>query len=277
MKESIVTPFAPGSGRKRDYTWPDYNGNMTGAVGIVFRDRLGAGNSASGSSSPGTSGALTMGYVTGVTCCRLTNGANLNGGPVMTLDQGARLHFTTSKTNLKFNPNAAAVDDWACWSVYAIMRAAATPGDATDFGLEIVLGPNASNGVLRSAVPGWSIQIDNTGNSCSLVQHGNSGAQTATVLLGPAQGYVNTDWHKYEFRMLSATNTTDGIFKVLIDGVTLIQRSFGVVGDDLPLPSSAGANNNNGYVANIQAMSRNCELDVAIARSQSAPTEQALF
>jgi hypothetical protein len=257
-----------------DYTWPDWNANNAGAVTNQERDRPGAqAANPSGLLSPGATGSVNVGVINGVSCCRLINGANLNGGPVAVVDGAGRLHISTLSANMQFS---SATDDYGATRVYAVMRVAATPTDATDCGLEIILGANASAGVLNGAKPGWSIQLDNTGGT-SLVQHGNSGAQTSTPLLTVAGGFVNTDFHTFEYRLLNATNLTNGIFKVLIDGVKIVQRSFGVVGDDLPLPSSAGANANNGYVVNVQNMGRNSELDVALVRIQRAPFEAALF
>ena len=272
-QETIVSPFPPGSGRKRDYTWPDWNINMTGVVSNLERDRPGATNATSGSIGGGVGSSTNLGVVNGVSCVRLINGVNLNNGPVCVMDQGARLHVTTSRANMKFS---SFTDDFLCWRIYCIMRCAATPADATDFGFQVICGPNASNGVLHSAVPGWSLQLDNTGGT-SLVQHGKSGAQTSTLLKSAAGGFVNTDFHCFEYRFLGATPNSDALFKVLLDGQLQLTRSFASVADDLPLPTSAGGNANNGYVVNVQAMSRNCELDVALIRSIAAPTEAALF
>lgn len=272
--ESIVSPFPAGSGRKMDYTWPDWNANQTGAVTNQIRDRPGAqAANPAGSISPGTTGSVNVGVVGGVSCVRVINGANLNQGAVCVVDGAGRIHLSTLAANMKFT---YATDDYGATRIYAIMRVAATPTDATDCGLELITGPNAGNGVLRSAVPGWLLNFDTTGNT-SLVQHGNSGAQTSTVLATAAGGFVNTDYHVFEFRLLNATPQINGLFKVFLDGQLILQRSFGVVGDDLPLPTSPGGNANNGYVVNVQNMGRNSELDVAMVRVQRAPFEAALF
>lgn len=273
IAETIVSPFPTGSARKRDFMLPDYRTVMTGGAPILERDRPGGTNTQGGASSPGTTGALTMGIVGGVPCIQMTNGVNLNGGPVYIFDGGGRISPATTNTNIKFTQNT---DDFNCWRIYAVMRVTATPGNATDCGLQLILGANAGNGVLRSSVPGWAMQFDNTGG-CSLVQHGNSGAQTSVVLQSAAQGFVNTAWNMFEMRILGATASGSGFFKCLLNGQLKVLRSFASGPDDLPLPSSPGANSNNMYVTNIQYQAQNGELDVAIVRSQAAPFEAALF
>jgi hypothetical protein len=254
-------------------TLPDWNINMTGVVSVLERDRPGATNGSSGSSAPGTTGSLNLGVVAGVPCVRLVNGVNLNGGPVLVFDQGGRIHVNTLATNIQFSEATA---DFRCNRIYALVRVAATPTDATDCGLELILGGNASLGVLNPGVPGWLINFDTTGG-CSLVQHGNSTAQTSVVLKSAAAGFVNTDWNQFEFRLLGAQRNSPGVFKVLLNNQLAVTRSFANAPDDLPIPSSPGANVNNGYVVNIQNMGRNSELDVALVRVQAGPTEASLF
>lgn len=269
-----VSPFPAGSGRKMDYTFPDWNANATGAVTNQIRDRPGAqAGNPSGSLSPGGTGTLNVGVVNGVSCLRCVNAAGLNTGPCAIVDGAGRLHIATLAATTKFS---SSTDDYGCTRVYAIVRVAATPTDATDCGLQIVLGASSSSGVLAASVPGWAFQFDTTGNT-SLVQHGNSGAQTAVVLKTVAQGFVNTDFHMFEFRLINASPTANGKFKVLLDNQLVLQRSFGVVGDDLPIPTSPGANANNGYVVHVINNGRNSELDVAMVRIQRAPFEAALF
>lgn len=273
-QEVQVSPFPPGSARKMDYTWPDWNANATGAATNQIRDRPGAqAADPAGSLSPGTTGSLNVGFVQGVPCVRLVNGINLNGGPVAVVDGAGRLHLRTLSAN---NLYSASTDDYAVHRVYMIARVIATPGNATDTGLQVVLGPNAANGILRSAVPGIGIQFDNTGG-CSYIQHGNSGAQTSTLLRSAAQGFVNTDWHMFEFVFINATPQANGSVKVKLDGQLKLTKAFGSVPDDLPLPSSPGANANNGYVVNAQYMAQNGEMDVALVRVQRGPTEQAVL
>lgn len=272
--ETIVSPFPAGSARKMDYTWPDWNANNTGAVTNQIRDRPGAqAANPAGSVAPGTTGTVNVGVINGVSCVRLANGANLNQGPVCVVDGAGRLHLSTLLANVKFS---AQTDDYAIHRVYAFMRVAATPTDATDCGLEIICSNNASDGVLRNAVPGWSLQLDTTGGT-SLVQHGNSGAQTSTLLKSAAQGFVNTDFHKFEFQFVNATSLRNGFMLVLLDDVVMLTRSFGVVGDDLPVPTSPGANITNGYVVNLHNQGRNAELDVAYVRVQRGPTLPAVI
>lgn len=269
--EVVVSPFPPGSGRKMDYTFPDWNASM-GGINVGERDRPGAQSAnPSGSSSPGTTGSLTVGFVQGVPCMRVANGATLNGGGVLIFDGGSRLHINTLAANTfwsTFN------DDYACHRVYMMARVNATPTDATDVGLQLVLGGNSGSAILKDSVPGMGIQFDNTGG-CSYIQHGNSGAQTSTLLRSAAQGFVNTDWHQMEFVIINATPQSNGLVKVKLDGQLKLTKQFGSVPDDLPLPSSPGAQVNDGYVANLHYHSRNGEMDVAFVRCQRGPTEQA--
>lgn len=273
--ESIVSPFPAGSGRKMDYTWPDWNANMTGAVTNQIRDRPGAqAASPSGAITGGATGTNNVGVVNGVSCVRFINGANIGGGSVGVVDGAGRIHLSTLKANMKFTN---ATDDYGAHRVYAIMRMTATPTDAlTDCGMCIITGNASNSTVLIGGKPGWLLGFDINGNAV-LVQKGNSLVTTTTIIGAAAQGFVNTNYHTFEARFLNATPQIDGLFKVFLDGQFILQRSFGVPADDLPLPTTVGGNQNNGYVVNVQAQSRNCELDVAMVRVQRAPFEQALF
>lgn len=269
--ESLINPFPSGSGRKRDWKLPDWRTIMAGGVNLNERDRPG-GQTQGGTSSPGTSGALSYSSVNGVPVLAMTNGVNLGGGPLYVFDGGGRLWISGANTNVHYSQ---ATDDYCCWRVYMVARVVATPVSNTDVGLSVVCSTNASSGVIIGNVPGWMIQYDTSGG-CSLVQHGNSGAVTSTPIKTAAQGFVNTTFNMFEMRFLGATATTPGVFKVLLNNVPIIQRSFAGP-DDLPLPSSAGGNVNNAYVTNIQAQSTSFELDVALAASQAAPFEAAFF
>lgn len=272
--ESVVSPFPPGSARKMDYTFPDWNVQGAGGPSNQERDRPGAqGANPSGSSSAGATGTIVAGVVNGISAIRLINGANLNGGPAFIADGMGRLHFNTLAANTKCTTNT---DDYGCTRVYMLAAVVATPGDATDCGLQIILGTNAGSSILAGSKPGVGIQFDNTGG-CSYIQHGNSGAQTATVLQSAAGGFVNTNPHKFEFRIINASPTANGFIKVYLDDHLMLTKSFGSVPDDLPLPTSPGANANNGYVVNVQQQSRNTELDVFMVRVQRGPTEQAVI
>lgn len=274
VREVIVSPFPPGSGRKMDYTFPDWNANNNGGLTTAIRDRPGVqAANPTGTISGGATGTANVGVVNGVSCVRLINGANLGGGDVIVCDGAGRIHVATLSANVKFSN---VTDDYAVTRVYMLARVTATPADATDCGLEIIVGNSSAGNVLFGAKPGWAFQFDNTGG-CSLVQKGNSLAVTSTLLQSAAQGFVNTQFHMFEFRFINANSSTNGAFKVYLDGILKVTRAYGSVADDLPLPTTAGGNNNNGYVVNAQTQSRNSELDVALIRVQRAPTEAALF
>lgn len=256
-----------------DYTWPDWNANQTGAVTNQIRDRPGAqAANPAGLITGGATGTQNVGVINGVSCVRLINGVNLNGGSVCIIDGAGRFHIPCLSANLKF---PFSTHDYLFQRVYAMMRVAATPGDATDCGLDVILGSNAGGPVITGTTkPGWSMTFDTAGG-LSLAQRGNSTAITTVPLLTAAGGFVNTDFHCLEYRFVPATTNANGLVKFLVDGVELLRRSFGVVADDLPLPSSPNANNNNGYVVNVQNQSRNTELDVALVRVQRAQSEFA--
>lgn len=272
--ESIVSPFPPGSARKMDYTWPDWNSNNNGGVLSTIRDRPGeqAANP-SGSISAGATGSTNVGVVNGVSVVRMANGANLGGGPVVCPDGAGRIHLATLSANVRYSTQT---DDYAVTRVYALVRVTGTPTDNTDCGLEVIVGGSNTGNVLFGGKPGWSIQFDNTGG-CSLVQKGNSLAVTAVLFQSAAAGFVNTNFHKFEYRFINATPQTNGIVKFFLDDKLMLTKNFGSVGDDCPLPTTTGGNANNGYVANVQTQSRNSEIDVAYVRMQRGPTEQAVI
>lgn len=274
LRESIVSPFPPGSARKMDYTFPDWNANNGGAVTNQIRDRPGAqAANPSGAISGGATGSQQVGVVNGVSCVRMINGANIGGGGVLIVDGAGRFHLATLAAQVFYTSNT---DDYGCHRAYMIARVTGNPGDNTDCGLEIVLGPNAGLGVIGGGAVGFTYQFDTAG-SCSLVYRGNSGAVTTLPIQTVAQGFVNTNFHKFEYRFLSATRTQNGVVKIFLDDRFILSRSFGSVPDDLPLPTSPGANANNGYVVNVQTQGRNTELDVALIRVQRGPTEQAVI
>lgn len=247
---------------------------MSGGPSLVQRGRYGGSTNTTGLSSNGSTGNQVMGFVNGVPCVRMTNGINLAGGPVATLDGMGRFHPALLKTAAKW---AQSVDDYQAIRVYALMRVTGSPVNATDCGLELVLGPNASTGVFVGAVPGFCLNFDTTG-TMSYVQHGNSGAVTSTRISPTvAAGYLNTDWHMAEFRILSATATVDAQLKILFDNQTVLTKSWGNPADDMPTPNSPGGNNNNGWCLNVQYQAQNGEMDVGLVRAQMAPNENALF
>jgi hypothetical protein len=270
VRESIVSPFPAGAGRKMDYTWPDWNANVTGNVTNQIRDRPGvqAANPA-GSISTGTTGTIAVGVVNGVSCVRVANGAGT--GPSLIIDGAGRLHFTTLSANVSFD---ALVDDYACTRVYMVARVTGTPAQTTDCGLTIVLGNNAGLGIISGAAIGWAYRFDTAGG-VSFTQRGNSGALTSVPVATAAGGFVNTNYHKLEYRIVNATAVTNGLLKIFLDDQFQFQRSFASVPDDLPIPTTPGANISNGYCVNVQYQATNGEMDVALVRCQRGPSEVA--
>lgn len=269
IREAIVSPFSPGSGRKRDYTWPDWNASMGGAAGNVLRDRVGDNNTTSGALSTGAGAVINLGIVNQTPVARFIN-TTLNLGAVFTMDQGGRCHPRLTAAG---NSVSGAQDDYGAYRVYAVMRAVATPTSASDNGLQLTNSNNATLGLIVGAIPGFAIQYDNTGN-CSLLVRG--AALNTFALRTVADGYLNTDFHCYEIRILGATATSDAVCKVLIDNVVKFQQTW-APGTILPTPNSPGGNNFNGFSTNIQCQGAGQEIDVALYRCQWAPTETALF
>ena len=273
-KDSIVSPFAAGSGRKRDLTFPDFSGQMSGAALAQCRDRTGE-NALATTLTLGAAGSLNLGVVNGVPCCRMINAGLINQGPVLSVQSMTQVHPALTKGNLFLSGNT---DDTMVYRVYMIARVTATPGGVNpDVGLQLLNTINSSDGLLRSNKPGMGIQISTTGN-CDLVINGQTSLQ-AISLQTAAQGYVNTDFNAYEFRILNATTTTDAVLKVLLNGNLKQAISWGA-GSNLPIPSQVGPPAGSvisGFLANVNQMAAGLELDVALLRVQSAPTEAALF
>lgn len=256
-----------------DYTWPDWNANATGGVTNQIRDRPGAqAANPSGAITNGATGSSIVGVINGVSCVRLVNGAG--SGPSCIIDGAGRFHLSTLSSQAQY---PTGTDDYACHRVYMVARVVATPTGNLDCGLEVICGPNAGQGVLTAAIPGFAYQFDSTTGSCSLVYRGNSGGVTTIPIKTVAQGFVNTDFHKFELRFVDASPFANGVVKCFLDDVFQFQRSFGSVPDDLPLPTSPGGNANNGYVVNCQNQCQNGELDVALVRVQRGPSEQAVI
>ena len=270
--ESIIPQQPTGAARKRDYTWPDPNVNSSGGPSSLLRDRPGASNNASGAQSAGTSGALTMGVINGVTCCRFTNGVNIGGGPTVTLD-AARLRVNLTSPITFFN---SFTDDYAVYRFYAITRVTATPVQANGNGIQLVTGNNIAQDLFVNASPGFAINYDNTG-TMSLVIRDNAAATLTSTVISPA-GFTNTDFHTPEFRLISAQPGVNATLKVLLDGklrLSISWPTFGAV--NLPTPAGVGGNVNNGFGPSIHCNAQNSEMDVAMARVQMAPTEADLF
>ena len=275
LLETIVSPFPPGSARKMDYTFPDWNANNTGNVTNAIRDRPGAqAANPAGSISTGATGSVNVGVVQGISCVRLVNGVNLNGGPTLIVDGAGRFHLNTLAANVKFS---FVTDDYGVHRVYALMWVAATPTDVFgDCGLQVINSTNAGSSIIQGGKPGIGFQFDTAGGIGFLMK-GNSLATTTTPLATAAQGFVNTVPHMCEFRFIPATATQNGFVKVYLDNVLKLTKNYGSVADDLPLPSTVGANVNDGWVVNIQNQGRNSELDLALCRLQRGPTEQAVI
>jgi hypothetical protein len=268
--ESIIPQAPTGAARKRDYTWPDPNNNISGVPSSLFRDRTGMSSTASGGQSNGTSGALAMGVVNGVDCVRMTNGVNIGGGPVITLDAG-RVRVNLLSSNLSFT---TATDDYGVYRIYAIMRVTATPVQATDVGFQLTNSGNIGNGIFTSAMPGFAINYDNTG-TMSLVVRGDNGAFTSfQISPNVAAGFLNTDWHMGELRLIGAQPGVNASIKTFFDGQLRNTQSWP---NNLPSPAGVGGSTNNGFASSIHQNAQNAELDVALVRMQYAPTEADLF
>ena len=267
--ESIIPQAPTGAARKRDYTFPDPNVNSNGGVSNGLRDRAGMSNTAGGGQSTGTSGALAMGVVNGVTCLRMTNGVNIGGGPVITLD-AARMRVNLTSPISFFT---TATDDYGAFRYYAIMRVTGNPGNANGNGIQLINGPNISADLFTS-IPGFAINYDTAG-TMSFVVRDNTGAFTSTVI-SPA-GFVNTAFHMAEFRIIGAQANVNAVVKVLLDGQLRTTFAYPGPGGNGPTPSGAGGNVNNGFGPSIHCNAQNFELDVAVARVQMAPSEADLF
>lgn len=269
-REVIVSPFAPGSGRKRDYTWPDWNTNMNGAATNVIRDRIGDNNTTAGAIQTGVGAVLNIGIINATPTARFIN-TTLNTGAIFAFDQGGRCHPRLTQAG---NNASGDQDDYSAYRLYAIMRAVATPTSTSDNGLQLQNSGNAAQGIMLGNIPGFAINYDNAGG-LTLFMHGNT-SNVNTVLRTVADGFLNTDFHTLEMRLLSATAASDAVLKVLIDNVVKFTGTWGA-GSNFPTPNTAGGNVNNGFTPTIQCQGAGQELDVALFRCQWAPTETALL
>jgi hypothetical protein len=276
--ETVISPFPPGSARKRDYSWPDPNINMTGAISPLARDRTGGTNTTSGATSTGAAGTLNIGVVGGVPVLRMVNGGLLNQGPAIALSPIGIQRLPLETGHLFFDGTQ---DDYYVTEVSLIMRMAAiTVGLLGDNGLQVQNTNNASGGMIVNVTNGWTFLFPpNTGDVALFTrQNGGAGVTTTTTLRTAASGFDVTQFHKYAFRIIPANATTPGTLKTLIDDVVLDQRSW-TGGTTLPTPNNVGGFPNVGWLSSIQCQSQAQEIDVPLAggfRSQLAPSELAL-
>jgi len=212
MRQTVITPLPSGASRVLDLTCPMPNALVlaTTTIQSAFMDRQGLNTDTLGiqiSSNGGTSqwvnykGRVAYRFSgTGVQ----TNWIGLSN---------ASFQFPQEKPTVTFQ------DDYRCWQISAIM--AFDSAGPSDIGLSV--GPAMNFDVVLNGQLGFIVM------PLSLTTVGVKVRKTAgpfSIEQTLKTNFDITQWHLYQMRFIGATQTTEALFKVLIDSTPLFQASW---------------------------------------------------
>ena len=272
--ESVVSPFAPGSGRVRDINWPDQN-TAGAAANIQLRPRI-AGPAFGGQTNNfGGSFAQTGWFFSNgsADCSNLNAGAAGGSGGSISWLNACNLHIRTTKP--AFWPLD---DDWNVHRVVFVCALAGAVSTDNDHGFELINSNAAAEGILRTPRLGFGIRfaVGGTNGKVNFITR-NGGVTTETTLATDGvAGFNIQNFHSYELRIFQAMPTTDAFVKILIDSVVALTVSW--AGGTLPVPGSESGNANVSFFPTAIANSSNTSgLRIRGISFQAAPNELAIL
>jgi len=241
--ETVTSPPIYGAARKVSYAWPATGPIITntipanrqavqmraGMLGIgtywTVTDTGGPPATRGGTVYKGRSAwAITASNVTGTQCSPNFTGTNRP--------------LTMPFQSLKGTSDLTDADDLACWSFAAILAYDAIPGAITgDIGLVLGVGTRSN---IRGAptFAGVCFGPSNTGVMSVFIRQADAGAVTFNqpTPFQPTQ----TEYNKYEIRLVSPVGNAEACMKFFINGKLQFNLPYGV-GTVLPEQSIATA------------------------------------
>lgn len=205
MSSSSVVPKRPaGAGRFQDWMWPDPASNANN----------GTANCVSRAGVQRTCQTTTAGGGTNV-AFELDNETAQMVRCFAAADLAARMFDGVYNPDWRsFKSSRIDGGDCACWRMWAVMASSGLfPADNTtrDFGFELVRAPTAF--MLKDTNDGIGFRIIDATHT-ELIVRGPNGLQRVSFALNDT-----TKFHKYELRIVGATNSLDAQLKVFIDDV----------------------------------------------------------
>lgn len=247
--EVTISPPIPGGARTIDRTYPSPQTQIFGnvAVGIQWLDRQGLSiqdeGTVTGFGVPPQPSQWMMWK--GRQAFRFS-GSGASGSFYLTGGNFA-VFFPQNRGGGSF------VEETRCWRITMLAAFDVALG-AGDLGLEV--GPGLNYDMVTGTPPGF--QIAPTGAAAFGVRVRQNGGGAFTVNQALPGVYDITEWNLLEMRFIGATDTTDAVFKTLINGVPLTSFNWGAGtllpdwGNGITLGYSIGVGNRGataGYLA----------------------------
>jgi hypothetical protein len=230
--EQVSSPPAPGAGRIRDVNFPDYDTAGAGASNVGLRPRdagtgvlLGQSNNLGGLS---TTNNLYFQGIDGGT-------ENAGGGAPGTGGSLSWFNIVNVRVRTVAPPFWPIDDDWNVHRVVWIAAMSIQPTSLNDVGLQFVTSNTQTDGILRTPQNGFGIQYNLTGVSF-MANNGGGAVQTQLATNGVA-GFLSSDYHSFDIRLLSALPNQHARLKVFMDDTLVVSRDW--TDGTLPVPVGA--------------------------------------
>jgi hypothetical protein len=220
--ETVTTPSTPGAGRRMSYSWPACGRTSVSAISANGGDVTGRPNGISLASyylntttgaPPAPVGmqiykrrvAWAMTSSTGTGFQAVPNFGGVNRPLVMPFQ------------NIRGAYSPLGIDDFACWSIAAILAFEPIPGVVTgDLGIAIGSGTRFNVRLPANQFAGMEFGPTNTGVIGVFARQADLGAPTFNQAT-PFQPDIR-EWHKYEIRFIGPSINAEAQAKFLIDG-----------------------------------------------------------
>lgn len=242
--DTNTSPITPGAGRRYSYTYGDWGrttalNDPSGAEAL--RRQVGVPSSSfytlTVSGVPPTPRGITA--YNGRACLQMTSNAVGNGYTIIPNFGGINRPLTMPFQEVKGPANLSGVDDFACWSVSAILAYDAIPGAVTgDLGLTV--GPGTATTIKVSTFPGIQFGPSDVGVLSLYVRQTNGGAATYNQPVSVQPDL--TQFNRYEIRIVGPTSTAEAQIKCFLNNVLVAQLAYGA-GTLLPSQRFAVASN----------------------------------
>lgn len=278
--DTNTSPVTPGAGRRYSFTWglwgqpsllsdPNQANTITQRPGGITSQSYWTTTVTGAPPTPRGSIAYAGRLAWAMTSDAATG--YVTGPSFITIDRP----FVMAFQEVKGPANLSNIDDFACWSVSAILAYDAIPGAITgDLGLTLGTGTR-SNIRGASQFAGIEVGPSNTGVMSVFIRQTDGGAVTYNqpTVTQPDQ----TQWNRYEIRIVGPTSSAEAQIKVFINNVLQVALPYGA-GSLLPSQILGGTGNLGMVPAliNFKANAATTRMYASILNVCAAPTEAML-
>jgi hypothetical protein len=231
VSESVASALSAGAGRFLDYVWP----SPFQFSGQNINTACHARNGSDETFTTGNRGLIGGGsnvisaLVLGVPCVNCICGVGV--GTQQGWYPPFPIMLRTSRSLI-----TPLTDDMFCYRLVACMAGNGVAAAAgSDFGFQVtqIPTPASSSRIVADAAQGFGLRIQDT-NTVQFLTRGANGLITVNLTVAP---FDTTQWHRYEFRLTSASAVADAFLELRIDGNLIamdpLNSSWGV-GTNLP-------------------------------------------